>query len=131
MGESRIRKIDHVVLESHPEAEGALRWFYGKLVRLEELPPKSAHGSAPRMLCFRSVGIELRVRLVPAPVVEAMACRVRLAVGSLTACAKALDEKRIEYEWLHGSSWTDQMLTLLDPGGNRVALIRDWPQVPF
>ncbi len=123
MKDSRILAVDHVELQTRPGLEAALRWFYLELIGLAEVeePPQ-----APPRLRFRSADLELRYTLMAEPVVEAVAHRVTLLVDSLPETCRKLTETRWPYTSLRGVAFTDQYLSLLDPGGNRVAVRQAW-----
>lgn len=121
MGESRIQAVDHICLEGRPEDRDELLWFYGELA---ELPRRERE--EPGVLCFRSAQIELRIRLVSRPVVDAVARRVTIAVSSLGMAEELLSDRRIPFEWVHGFAWTDRRLVVLDPTGYRVELKQVW-----
>lgn len=126
MKPSRIQAVDHVNMEAPLGVEDGLRWFYGEVVGLEEIPP--ARGTEP-VLCFRSGNLELRIRLLPRPNVDPMDGRLTLMVQFLSEAKRLLDERHVSYEPLHGLDWTDRRVSLLDPGGNRVELKQQWPEV--
>jgi len=123
MKDSRILAVDHVELQTRPGLEATLRWFYVELIGLVEVaePPQS-----PPRLRFRSADLELRYTLAAEPVIEAVAHRVTLLVDSLLETRQKLTETRWPYTSIHGVAFTDRCLSLLDPGGNRVAVRQAW-----
>ena len=123
MEPSRIQAVDHVHLEAPTGCGEALQWFYGELAGLDELQTDPQEAT---LLRFRSDRIELRIRQVPEPDIDAVAVRVTITVPSLDAVAEALDERRIPSERLSGLSYTDQCLQTLDPAGNRLEFRQSW-----
>ncbi|MFH0982414.1 MAG: hypothetical protein V2A79_12865 [Planctomycetota bacterium] len=123
MKESRILAVDHVELQTYAGSEERLSWFYSEVIGLEvvEEPPQR-----PACLRFRSADLELRYLLLPEPVIEANAHRATLLVNSLREARKLLDEARVPYTPITGIAYTDRHLSLLDPGGNRVAIRQAW-----
>ncbi len=119
MEPSRILAVDHVNIEARPGLEDALRWFYGEVAVLDEVPWPIEDSAG---LCFRSERIELRLHCVDNPRIVAVATRVTIAVPSLSLAAEQLDERRVSYERLSGLSVTDRCLQALDPAGNRAEL---------
>ncbi len=119
MEPSRILAVDHVNIEASPGLEGALRWFYGEVALLDEVPWPIEDSAG---LCFRSERIELRLHSVENPRIAAVATRVTIAVPSLSFAAEQLDERRVRYERLSGFGVTDRCLQTLDPAGNRAEL---------
>ncbi len=112
----RIQAVDHVNIEAPLGIQDALRWFYGEVALLDELP-----GDGEELcICFTSDQIELRIRLVEKPKIVAVATRVTLAVPSLDDAACKLDDSSIPYERTTGITWTDRRLSTQDPAGNRV-----------
>ena len=128
MKPSRIQAVDHVNIEAPPEVAQELRWFYGELAELDEIP--SVPG-AETLLRFRSGDLEVRVRLVSDPDVDPMDQRLAIAISSLFGAKQLLEERHIAWEEFRGFGWTDRRLALLDPGGNRVELKQQWPEGPF
>ncbi len=126
MRESRIVAVNHVEMETRAGCEEALRWFYTELVGLDliEEPPQ-----APTRVRFRSAELELRYSFLPQPKVESTAHRVILLVDSLWETRKVLAEARIAYTPVTGIAFTDRLLSLLDPGGNRVAIRQAWRSI--
>ena len=124
MLESRIIAVDHVNLEALPQAEEELRWFYGELAALDEIATAAVGGSR---IVFKSLRIELRIQLRADPDIDPIACRVAVRIPSLEGAVEALNERKIEFQTISGLRWTDRRITLLDPGGNRVALLQEWP----
>jgi len=125
---SRIQAVDHVNIEAPPEAAEEIRWFYGELAELDEIP--SAPG-AETLLRFRSADLEVRVHLVSDPCVDPMEQRLVIAIPSLFSAKQLLDERHIVWQEFRGLGWTDRRLALLDPGGNRIELKQQWPEGPF
>lgn len=125
MRTGRIQAVDHVHLEAPVGSEPSLRWFYGELLDLAEMPPGEG------VLRFRSERIELRIRLCSEPAIEAIDERVTVAVRSLRVVEDLLQERKTPYERFRGLDWTDRRLSLLDPAGNRVVIRRDWPSMAF
>ena len=123
MRESRIVAVEHVELETFAGREAELRWFYTELVGLKEVEQPLP---APPRLRFRSANIELCYALVSAPRLEDTAHRVTLLVDSLWEAREMLDSARMAYTPITGMAYTDRMLSLLDTGGNRVALRQAW-----
>jgi catechol 2,3-dioxygenase-like lactoylglutathione lyase family enzyme len=123
MRESRILAVAHVELQTHAGREEALRWFYNELIGLEVVDEPS---HTPPRLRFRSAELELRYSFVPAPNIDEIAHRVTLLVGSLRAARKALEQARMAYTPITGTAFTDRFLSLVDPGGNRVAVRQTW-----
>jgi len=126
MLESRIVAVDHVTLEAPSEAENELRWFYGELAGLDEV---AAAAEWSRRMVFKSLRIELRIHLRDNPKVEPIDCRLTVRVPSLEEVIEQLEDRKIEFEPISGIRWTDRRISLLDPGGNRVELRKDWPMV--
>lgn len=125
MWESRIIAVDHVNVEAPPGAADGLRWFYGEVCLLDEVD--ASVGGAK--LVYRSGRIELRIHLLGSPVVEPVDCRVGILVPELSEATELLEERRVGYDTLSGLTWTDQRISLLDPGGNRVELRQYWPRI--
>ena len=123
MRESRILAVDHVEMQTQGGCEEALLWFYHGLVGLAvvEEPPRS-----PPRLCFRSAALELRYSFLPQPQIEGTAHRATLLVDSLRVARKVLDDARVSYTRITGTAFTDRYLSLIDPGGNRVAIRQAW-----
>ena len=128
MKPSRIQAVDHVNLEAASGFAEDLRWFYGEVAGLEEVPGDS---QAPPHLCFRSARLELRVWHVDKPRVDPIAIRVTLAVPSLAEAAEDLEERSIAYARLSGIMFTDRRLMTHDPAGNAVILKQEWPAFTF
>ena len=126
MLESRIVAVDHVILEAPPEAENELRWFYGELATLDEVVAAAEWG---RQIVFKSLRIELRIHLRENPRVDPIVCRLTVRVPLLDEVIEQLEDRKIEFVPISGIRWTDRRITLLDPGGNRVELRKDWPMV--
>ncbi|MCO6436995.1 MAG: hypothetical protein J5J06_07900 [Phycisphaerae bacterium] len=124
MIESRIVAVDHVHLEASPEACENLRWFYGELAGLTDLQPDEWQGE---LLRFKSERIELRIRLTPEPRLEQIAHTATILVDSLDLACEQLLERRIAFDRLSNVAFTDRRISLLDPGGNRVAFKQRWP----
>lgn len=126
MPESRILAVEHVKLEGRAGGEEALRWFYQEVVGLGlvEEPPQPS----PR-LRFRSAELELRYAILPEPLIEVIDHRVTLVVNSLERTRTLLDQAGAEYAVVTGLCYTDRWLSLLDPGGNRVAIRQAWRPV--
>jgi len=121
MSESRIQAVDHVCLEGRPEDRDEILWFYGELAGLAR---RDAGSGAT--LRFRSAQIELRIKLVAAPMVEPVVRRVTIAVPSLTVAEEMLTDRGLRFEWVHGFAWTDRRLVVPDPTGYRV----EWGSCP-
>lgn len=119
MIESRIVAVDHVHLEASPEACENLRWFYGELTGLTDLQPKEWQGE---LLRFKSERIELRIRLTQMPRLEQIAHAATILVVSLDETCALLDDRRLPFDRLSSVAFSDRRISLLDPGGNRVAL---------
>ena len=128
MKPSRIQAVDHVNIEAPLGLEESLRWFYGEVAQLDEVPSGTA---APARLCFESEQIELRIRLVERPEIEAVACRVTLTVPSLEDTAERLAERSLPCEHQSGIAVTDRRLQALDPAGNRVEFKQESRVGPF
>ena len=124
MRASRIQAIDHVNLEAPPRLEDELAWFYTEVGRLDRVADEREE---PSRLCFRSVRLELRIRIVGRPRVDPLACRLTLAVPSLAQAAELLEKRRVRYVRLSGLWFTDCRLGTLDPAGHRVELKQEWP----
>jgi hypothetical protein len=122
MEPSRIQAVSHVELEAAPEAEAELRWFYGELAGLDPI----GFETDTQLLRFRSARIELRIRFVSSPKNDPVPVRVTISVRSLMETAAALDEAGIGYERVSGLLFTDRLLCVVDPGGNRVAFRQVW-----
>lgn len=123
---NRILAVDHVHLEAPLGCEEELRWFYGELAGLDEQPPEGDDGT---LLRFRDAEWEVRITLTAEPKTEATAERVTLAVASLFEAKEMLIERKIRFEQISGTTWTDRRLSVLDPAGNRVGIKRYWPRV--
>ena len=121
---SRIVAVGDVELEADPGAEPHLIAFYRDAVALELVGASVSDGS---WLRFRSGRIELRYTIIPAPRLSPLCCRLVVAVRLLRQAREMLDERHIGYERIHGLSYTDRRLSLLDPAGNRIELKQDWP----
>ncbi len=123
MRESRIVAVNHVEMETYAGCEEALRWFYAEVVGLDliEEPPHT-----PTRVRFRSAELELRYSFLPQPRIDSTAHRITLLVNSLWETRKVLAEARMAYTPVAGIAFTDRFLSLLDPGGNRVALRQVW-----
>lgn len=124
MEASRIQAVDNVVREAAIGLADALRWFYVEVGGLEDSGSKSPNDS---LLCFRSGGLELRIRLVADPRVDTTGHPLVLAVPSLELAAEQLEERSVACEMVSGISWADGRLATNDPAGNRVELKREWP----
>ena len=68
----------------------------------------------------------MRYTILPEPTIEDTAHRATLSVDSLLEARKALEEARMPYTRITGMAFTDRSLSLLDPGGNRVAIRQRW-----
>jgi hypothetical protein len=123
MRESRIVAVDHVELQAHPRRQQQLVWFYTEVVGLDEVTEAP---SESRRLRFRSADLELRYDLVDEPVLDGTDHRVTLLVDSLYEVRQILDEARVGYQTISGLAHTDRIVSLLDPGGNRIALRQAW-----
>ena len=128
MHQSRIQAVDHVVREAPIGLGEALRWFYGCVGCLDEIPP---HSTSRPVVLFRSARIELRVYLVDNPQVDSAGFPVVLAVESLEETAELLDERSVQYERITATHWGDVRLETSDPGGNRVDFVRHTPVGPL
>ena len=126
MRESRILAVNHVELYAHTGCEEELLWFYTGLVGLEVIDEPL---QTPPRLRFRSAEIELRYGLVTRPRIERVAHRATLLVDSLPKARALLDEAGTPYVAITGTAFTDRWLSLLDPGGNRVAIRQAWRQI--
>ena len=126
MREGRIVAVDHVEMQTHGGREEGLLWFYHGLVGLDVVkePPRS-----PPCLHFRSAALELRYSFFPVPKIESTAHRVTLLVDSLRVARKVLDDARMPYTPITGTAFTDRCLSLIDPGGNRVAIRQAWRRI--
>jgi hypothetical protein len=133
MRSSRIRAVDHVVREAAIGLEEALRWFYIDVAGLDEIDPNRDRNSddCDSTLRFRTSLQEVKIRLVPNPVVESAGFPIVIAVPSLEEAAEMLEERSVAFETLSGISWPDRRLSTSDPAGNRVELKRDWPYDPL
>jgi len=120
--ESRFEKVEDVELEASLASREALRWFYEELL---ELDPDAAVQDDRRM-AYRSGGIRLTIHLNSNPQTEPIDHRVTVRVNSLEEIVRQLEERRIGYERVSGLDHTDRLLSVLDPGGNRVALRQVW-----
>jgi len=103
--------------------DGAIRWFYGDLAGLCEVPSDVTNGVRLR---FRSARIELRVNLVDRPRVDTISLRVTIAVQSLGRAANRLLEAKWAFERFSGLMFTDRTIQTIDPAGHRVALRQVW-----
>lgn len=108
--------------------EEDLCWFYTEVGRLEEVPCAEPD---PRLLCFKSARIELRIHLVERPRIDPLARRVTITVESLSDIADCLAERKVPYERLSGLTFTDRRLETHDPAGNRIEFKQGWPQAPL
>ncbi|MCP4594474.1 MAG: VOC family protein [bacterium] len=120
MRESRILAVSDVEMQAHRGRGAALEWFYVEVIGLD---PVSRPGEG---VCFRSADVELRYALLEEPEVESSAHRATFLVDSLTDTRQAFEEAGHAYMLLRGMAYTDRWLSLLDPGGNRVALRQRW-----
>lgn len=116
---SRIQAVDDVTLEAAPGLEDDLRWFYGEVAELDEMP---LDGSLGPGICFESERIAIRIRFLAEPKVDPVACRVTLAVLSLDDAIEKLTERLASFERRSGFAWSDRRIQVLDPAGNRVEL---------
>ena len=123
---NRIVAVDHVHLEAPLGCEDELRWFYGELAGLEEQASEDDDGALMR---FRDAEWEVRIALTAEPKTEGTAERVTLVVASLFEAKEMLIEKKIRFDQISGTTWTDRRLSLLDTAGNRVGIKRYWPRV--
>lgn len=114
---SRIQAVDDVMLEAAPGLEDDLRWFYGEVAELDEMPPD---GCLDPGICFKSERIAVRIRFLAEPRIDPVACRVTLAVLSLDDAIEKLSERRAPFERRSGFAWADRRIQVLDPAGNRV-----------
>ncbi len=119
MQPSRIQTIDNVNIEAPFGLEEDLRWFYGELAGLEETPASQLDASG---LCFKSEHLELRIRFAAEPKIEAVACRVTLAVADLEEAMELLEARFAPFTRISGFTWSDRRLQTLDPAGNRIEL---------
>ncbi len=126
----RLIAVGHVEIQAPPGIEAELCWFYGRWLGLEEVQNDQPSNGHP-VLRFRSERLELRIRLLHQPQIESIDGRVRFAVPSLESAADTLKENAYEFQWLRGLSWTDRMLVLADPAGNRIIVRQNWPPGPF
>ena len=127
MHQSRIQAVDHVVREAPIGLGEALRWFYGCVGCLDEIPP---HSTSRPVVLFRSARIELRVYLVDNPQTDSAGFPVALAVESLEDTAELLYERSVQYERITATHWGGVRLETSDPGGNRVAFVSQPPVGP-
>lgn len=125
---SRILAVEHVRLESAPGLAAALRWFYGELAELDELPPDRLEGDDLR---FRSERIQVRFQFTPTPDIDPVRVRATILVPSLDAVIEQCQERRIEYTLLTGLMRTDRRIHVLDPAGHRIALKQGWSFAPL
>ncbi len=124
MKASRIQAVRHISLEAPIGSEEDLRWFYGEVAGLEEVP---GDGEDSR-LCFKSEHIELQVHLSAQPRVEPIERRLTIAVSSLSEAAAQLAERRVGYEHISGLLFTDNRLESRDPAGHRIVLRQGWAE---
>ena len=122
MNTSRIQAIRHINLEAPVGSEEDLRWFYGEVAGLEEVPGDGEDGR----LCFKSEHIELQVHLSSEPRVDPIERRLTIAVASLSEAAAQLTERRVGYEYISGLLFTDNRLESRDPAGHRIVLRQGW-----
>jgi len=127
MRESRILAVDHVEMQAHIGCEEALLRFYGEVIGLAVVEEPSQD---PMRIRFRSADLELRYTLVGQPRIESTAHRATLLVESLWETRKALDEVRLPYTPITGTTYTDSRLSLLGPCGNRIAIRQTWHLIP-
>ena len=127
MAESRILAVDHLEMQARIGCEGELLWFYGEVIGLSVVAESPQH---PARIRFRSADLELRYTLVAEPRTESTAHRATLLVSSLWETRKVLDDARMRYVPINGATYTDRLLSLLDPGGNRVAIRQTWRLMP-
>jgi len=128
MKPSRIHAVDHVHLEAPPGIEEALKWFYGELGTLDEVP---WDGAPETGLCFKSARIELRIRITNRPTIDEVKRRVTLLVPSLSVAKEQLSERAVGFIEVTGMVGTDRRVQTLDPAGNRVELKQEWPFAPI
>ncbi len=119
MNPSRIQAVDTVHLESLPEYEAELKWFYGELADLPELTYERL-GVA--YVAFKSEQIELLIRLCPDPRIDGRCLRVTIAVTSLEWVEDQLLERSCAFQRISGIARSDRSIDMLDPAGNRVRL---------
>lgn len=122
MKQSRIQAIRHIILEAPTGSEEDLRWFYGKVAGLTEVPGDGKDGR----ICFKSEHIELELRVSAEPQVSPVERRLTIAVASLSEAAAQLIERRVEYEYISGLLYTDRRLESRDPAGHRIVLRQGW-----
>lgn len=128
MRHSRIQAVDHVNIEAPFGIDDELRWFYGEIAELEERP---VEGPAGPGLCFRSERIELRIRFVEDPQIEAVACRVIVSVSQMAEATERLEERKVPFQQLSGLGWSDRRIQVLDPAGNRTELKQAYSGPPL
>ena len=124
----RLVAINHVELRSPPGIETELHWFYGELIGLAPVPQLAdGAGSVPPMLRFRSEQLELRVTMVDGTLVDPVPFRVVVEVPQLPLAAEMLQDRGYAFAWHRGMLGTDRSISVIDPGGHRVAIRRLWP----
>ena len=121
---ARLSAVDHVEIEGPAACGERLRWFYGELIGLQQVDDAARVDEA--LLRFKSERLELRIRLIEAPVATTVHCRVHLEVRSLEELASALEDCKYDCEHIRGLQVTDRRLLLLDPAGNWLSLRRKW-----
>jgi hypothetical protein len=124
MKPSRIQAIDHIRVEAPHGLEEELIDFYTEIGGLEYMEEGEADSAT---LCFRSAQLRLHIRMVDNPRVDSVARRMTLAVDSLEAASRFLEERSVPYLRLPGLWYTDRRLSVCDPAGHRVELKQQWP----
>ena len=125
MRRPRIQAVDRVSIEAPAHCREALRAFYGELIGLEELDTDAPEAG----LRFGTRRLDLTIRFVDSPDVDALSPRLVIGVALLNRLESELNERSIEFHRRRGLSWTDRRLVLLDPAGHRIELKQEWPPV--
>ena len=128
MRSSRIQAVEDVALEVAPGLSDEVRWFYGEVGGLTEV---ASNAPAEAVTCFKSAHINLFVAEVECPRIDPVAVRVTLSVTSLLDVAAKLADRGVAVTRESGLNYTDRRLIAQDPGGNRIAFKREWPDWPL
>lgn len=122
MDTPRILAIDDVHLWSPSAAVKETRGFYVDLLGFDPLPADTG-GEAMRFRGWPRSGPKLVIRLGTDPATAPARRHVLIQVADLVECAATLGERGICFEEVHGWSFHDRRLTMLDPAGNRVEVV--------
>ena len=130
MEQSRIHAVEHVHMETRASLEEELIWFYGELSGLDLISSWSEGGSEETpQLRFKSAKLELRLKPVEHPRVDAVARRLTLVVPSIAEVEEQLDERGIPFDRITGLSGGEHVVMVLDPTGHRVLFKQESPRL--